>query len=174
MTEKEKAFEAFTAAMQRMIKSTEVSLDLRVRKLMNAVDSKGIEYQTEMEIMDAYAYDEITDAERYRLLKALEFRQDRPRLKEDYMIRLCRQALRLIDNDRYADLQEQKKRDICNKAAEIKRNGGTPLVCGCCGDIIGEADRSGQRQEHQNYSECAQGRVCKECLRNCRSQCKVK
>jgi len=174
MTEMQKAHAAFEAAILKLIRSSEISMDRKVRKAMNAVGPDGTEYQTEEEIQVAYAYEDITDAERYRLLKALEYKADRPRLKEDYVISLCRKALRLVDSEKHAVAQETKKWEIRGKEAEIKRNGGTPLLCACCGDVVGETDRNGHRTEYLNCKECRAGRVCKQCLRMCPGQCKHK
>ena len=174
MAEKERAYAAFESAIQRILKTAEASLERKVRKAMNAVDSKGIEYQTETEVMDAYAYEEITDAERRRLLEALEYKKNRPPLKDDYIISLCWRALRLVDEAKYSDAQEHRRREIQGKIAEIKRNGGSALLCICCEDVIGEIDISGQRHEYQNYAECMAGRFCKKCLRMCGRQCRHK
>jgi len=171
MNEKQKAYTSFEAIMERVIRSAETSRDRRVRKLMNATVD-GVEYQSEEEIMDAFAWEMITDNDRYRLLKALEYKNDRPRLKEDYMIAFCRQALHLVYDEQSADARDQKQREIRGKTVEIQRNGGTALVCACCGDVIGETDRDGQHHEYLNCKECAAGRVCADCLRNCRNQCK--
>ena len=172
MNDKEKAQKKFAAMMNKTIAAAEVVLDRKVTKAMNAVDSKGVAYNSEEEIMDAYAYEDITDDERHKLLKALEYREDRPRLAEDYLISLCRRALSLIDDDNYAERQERKRKEIRGKVAEIKRNGGTALLCGCCDDVVGEIDLNGHKTEYPNHTECGRGRVCKDCFKNCRSQCK--
>ena len=174
MTEKDKAQSKFIAMMEKTIQTAAAAREKKVIKAMNAVDSAGNIYNSEEEIMDAYAYETITDDERYRLLKALEYKNDRPHIMEDYLISLCFRALRLIDYDNYADTKERKSRDIRNAIGEIKRNGGTALTCGCpdCGVVIGEVSHEGQRHEYPEYAQCSQGRVCVDCLRGCRNQCK--
>ena len=174
MDEKQKAYASFESAIQRILKAAEISLECKVKKVMNAVDSRGVEYQTEMEVMDAYAYDDITDAERRRLLEALEYKENRPALKEDIFISLCWRALRLVDDAKYSDAQERRRREIKGKIGEIKRNGGTALICVCCDDVIGEIDYFGERHEYQNYAECMTGCVCKYCLKMCPGKCKNK
>lgn len=173
-TEKEQAQKKFIDMMEKTIQTAKAVLDRKVVKAMNAVDSNGNVYSTEAEIIDAYGYDRITDNERRRLLKALEYKEDRPHLKEDYIISYCRRALRLIDDDNYMGAKERKKREINNEIAEIKRSGGNALICGCldCGVVVGELTQDGQRREYPEYTMCSRGRVCKDCLRNCHNQCK--
>ena len=173
MTDKEKAQKKFAALMEKTIQAAKTNLDRKVIKIMNAVDSNGNIYNTAFEVDEAYGWDYITDDERHRLLKALNYKEDRPNLTEDYLISLCRRALHLIDDDNYAEKMEQKAKEIKSKLSEIKRNGGTALDCGCCGDVIGEVDNHGRRFEYPGYTECVRGRVCKNCLRNCRNQCKI-
>ena len=83
MTEQEKAFTAFEKLMKDQIKKAQATLEVKVVKKMNAVGNDGTVYTTEREIQDAYGYDLITEAERIRLLEALEYRNERPLLKED-------------------------------------------------------------------------------------------
>jgi hypothetical protein len=173
-TEKDKAQKKFAKLMEKTIQAAQTALDQKVIKAMNAVDHNGDAYETEIDVMDAYGWEIISESEKDRLLKALEYKKDRPHLMEDYLISLCRRALYLIDNDNYAEEKERKDRDIQNKIAEIQRNGGVPLSCGCCGIIVGELDLNGKRREYPEYTECSRGRVCTDCLRNCRNQCKVR
>lgn len=72
MTEQEKAFTAFEKLMKDQIKKAQTTLEVKVVKKMNAVSNDGTVYATEREIQDAYGYDLITDAERIRLMEALE------------------------------------------------------------------------------------------------------
>ena len=172
MNEKEKAQKKFATLMEKTIATARTALDRKITKAMNAVDSNGNVYTTEAEIMDAYAYEDITDNERRRLLEALEYRENRSHyFMEDYLISLCRRGLRLIDDDNYSDAKERKEREIRNAIAEVHRNGGTALTCGCCGVVIGEVSRDGKRHEYPEYTKCVRRRACKDCLRNCRKQC---
>jgi len=172
MREKEMAQKKFIALMEKTIQATEIARDRKVIKAMNAVDSNGNVYTTEAEIMDAYGYEMITDAERHQLLEALEYRENRPHIMEDYLISLCRRAMRLVYDDSCADVKKRKARENRNAVAEIKRNGRAALTCSCCEAVVGEVDKDGRKYEYPECTECSRGRVCEDCLRNCRNQCK--
>ena len=171
-SEKDKANKKFTALMEKTIVAAKTSRSRKIEKIMSTTDSAGNVYDTEMEIMDAYAYEMITDNERHRLLKALEFKEDHPYMMEDHLISLCHRALRLIDYDDIAKYKAEKAKAIKSMTAEIERNGSTALPCGCCGAIVGELARDGQRHEYPEYTNCSRGRVCIDCLHNCQKQCK--
>jgi len=172
MTEQEKGQKKFRELLEKAMHKAQAALEPKIQKAMNLAASNGVTYATEIEIMDAYAYEDITDNERHRLLLALEANENRPLLREDYLIRLCQKALRLIDDDNYANAKERRDREIQNDIAAIKHNGDTPILCGCCGCVIGEIDRAGHRTEYPIYIECGCGRVCKTCQRDCHKQCK--
>lgn len=173
MNEKQKAHKQFETLIQKTIFSATTSLNRKVSKAMNAVSDDGTAYETEREIQDAYGCNYITDAERRRLLKALEYKDKRPKIKEDHILSLCRKALKLISDDNYADKQDQKARDKRNAEYDIKRRGNLPLECGCCGNVIvGEYDSGIGRIEYPNYRTCIIGRVCDKCLKFCNNQCK--
>ena len=97
MTEQEKAFTAFEKLIKGQIDRAQKTLESKVVKKMNAVSDDGTVYATEREIQDAYGCDLITDAERIRLLEALEYRNERPLLKEDYFIALCHKAIGVLN-----------------------------------------------------------------------------
>jgi hypothetical protein len=174
MTEREKGQKKFRAVLEKTIQKAQASLNVKVQKTMNLTASNGVTYETEAEIMDAYAYEDITDGERYRLLQALEFQENRPLLQDDYLILLCRKALALIDDDNYKEAKKRRAREIENEIAEIKRTGGNPILCGCCGCVIGETDQGGYKTYYPIFIECGCGRICEDCQRNCRNQCKEK
>ena len=109
MSDKEKAYEAFEKLLNNEIKKYQKRLDAKIIKNMNAVGNDGVIYTCEADIQDAYGYDLITDAERLRLLKALEYKENRPMLKEDYYINLCKRAINLVNEARGADEKERQE-----------------------------------------------------------------
>ena len=170
--EKAKANRKFIAMMEKTIATANLARNRKHMKIMSNVDSEGNVYHTETEIMDAYGYEMITDNERCRLLEALDFKKDHSYIMEDYLISLCHRALRLIDYDDFAESKVQRAKAIKNKIAEIEFAGGKALYCGCCDAVVGELDYRGQRNEYPEYAMCSKGRVCVDCLRDCKKQCK--
>lgn len=169
MTEQEKAFTAFEKLMKDQIKKAQATLEVKVVKKMNAVGNDGTVYATEREIQDAYGYDLITDAERIRLLEALEYRNERPLLKEDYFIALCHKAIGVLNEAKSKVAEAERDRQRRDKAAQIYKAGNQPRYCYCCGEIIGEVlggDVIGTKW-YNNHAECANGHVCKSCLSRC-------
>lgn len=169
MTEKEKALSSFEHLMNREIAKAEARRDKRVDEAMNAVAGDGTRYHTEREIQDGYGYGYITESERVRLLKALEYREDRPALKEDHYLSLCRKALGLVEEARYQDFQAEKDRERRTQIGGIRQRGHAPRFCTCCGAVVGEVlggDQIGT-EWYENHAECAKGHVCKACLSRC-------
>ena len=172
MTEQEKAFDAFEKLIKGQIGKSQKTLETKVVKKMNAVSDDGTVYATEQEIQDAYGYDMITEAERKRLMEALEYRNERPRLKEDYYIALCNRALTVLGEERGKVAAAQRDRERRDKAAQITKAGNQPRYCYCCGEIIGEVlgrNVIGTKW-YDNHAECAKGYVCKSCLSGCIGQ----
>lgn len=169
MTEKEKGLSSFERLMKREFSKAEARLNIRVDKAMNAVADDGTTYHSEREIHDAYGYAEITAAERRRLLQALEYRQDRPKLKEDYYLLLCRKALGLVADMRYQDFQKIKAQERRNQIEMIRQKGNSPRLCICCGEVIGEVLGGNQigTEWYNNRAECTHGYVCINCLSHC-------
>ena len=177
MTEKQKAYDAFESFINSNLKKAEAKLETRIIKKMNATDNAGNVYASESEIMDAYGFDLITDAERRRLLQALEYRENRPMLKEDHLISLCKKALSIIGEERYKDELAVKEQNRKNKIAEIHHKGNSPKFCICCGEIIGEVLGGNLigTDWYDNHEKCATGHVCKSCQSKCpgKSKCKL-
>lgn len=177
MTEKQKAYKAFESFINSNLKKAETKLEMRVVKKMNATDDAGNIYASESEIMDAYGFDQITDAERRRLLEALEYRQNRPLLKEDHLINLCKKALHIVEEERYKDEITVKEQERKNKIAEIHHKGNSPKFCICCGEIIGEVLGGNLigTNWYDNHEKCAKGHICKNCMSKCsgKSRCKL-
>ena len=140
MSDKEKAYEAFEKLLDNEIKKYQKRLDAKIIKNMNAVGDDGVTYTSEADIQDAYGYDLITDAERVRLLKALEYKENRPMLKEDYYINLCKRAINLVNEARGADEKERLEQERKAKISEILHRGNQPQFCICCGEIFGKAE----------------------------------
>lgn len=178
MREKEKAYIAFENLIKKEMGKANLTLEKKVIKKMNAVDNNGNQYATESEIMDAYGYDSITDAERRRLLEALEYKKNRPLLKEDYFILFCERALAIVYSERANDMKEEKRLERWNKISEIEKRGNQPRYCVCCGEIVGEVLGGNiiGTDWYDNHRECAEGHVCKDCLDLCRghSNCRRK
>jgi len=178
MNEKEKAYIAFEKLIETAKRKASGALEKKVIKRMNAVDDNGNAYATESDIMDAYGYDLISDAERRRLLTALEYRENRPRIKEDYFISLCERALAIVYSERANDMKEEKRLERWNKISKIEKRGNQPRYCVCCGEIVGEVLGGNiiGTDWYDNHRECAEGHVCKDCLDLCRghSNCRRK
>ena len=170
MNEKEKAYIAFENLIKKEMGKANLTLEKKVIKKMNAVDNNGNQYATESEIMDAYGYDSITDAERRRLLEALEYKNKRPMLKEDYFILFCERAMSIIAEERGKDYKEQQQREKQDKIAQIEKSGNKPRFCLCCGAIIGEVIGGSiiGTNWYDNHTECAEGHVCKKCMNSCK------
>lgn len=169
MSDKEKAYEAFEKLLNNEIKKYQKRLDAKIIKNMNAVGDDGVTYTSEADIQDAYGYDLITDAERLRLLKALEYKENRPLLKEDYYINLCKRAINLVNESRGADEKERQEQERKAKISEILHRGNQPRFCICCGEIVGEVlggDIIGTKW-YDNHEVCNKGHVCKNCMNNC-------
>ena len=169
MTEQEKAFTAFEKLIKGQIDKAQKTLEAKVVKKMNAVSDDGTVYSTEREIQDAYGYDLITDAERIRLLEALEYRNERPLLKEDYFIALCHKAIGVLNEAKGKVAEAERDRQHRDRVAQIINAGNQPRYCYCCGEIIGEVlggDVIGTKW-YNNHAECANGHVCKSCLSRC-------
>lgn len=177
MLEKQKAYEAFENFINSNLKKAEAKLESRIIKKMNATDNAGNVYTSESEIMDAYGFAIITDAERRRLLEALEYRKTRPMLKEDHLISLCKKALSIVGEERYKDEIAAIEQDRKNKISEIHHNGNSPKFCICCGEIIGEVLGGNLigTEWYSNHNECAKGHVCNACLSKCsgKNRCKL-
>lgn len=169
MTEKEKGLSSFERLINRELSKAKIARDKRVDKAMNAVADDGTMYRSEREIHDAYGYAQITDAERRRLLQALEYRTDRPMLKEDYFLSLCKKALDIVADMRYQDFQKVKAQERRNQIEVIRQKGNSPRLCICCGEVIGEVLGGNQigTEWYDNRTECTQGYVCKTCLSHC-------
>lgn len=169
MNDKEKAYEAFEKLLNNEIKKYQKRLNAKIIKNMNAVGDDGVTYTCEADIQDAYGYDLITDAERVRLLKALEYKENRPMLKEDYYINLCKKALNLVNEARNADEKEKQEIERKAKIYEIMHRGNQPKFCICCGEIIGELLGGNiiGTEWYDNHEVCSKGHVCKNCMRNC-------
>lgn len=170
MIEKEKAYVAFENFIKKEMGKANLALERKVDKIMNAVDNNGNRYSTESEIMDAYGYNAITDAERRRLLEALEYREKRPLLKEDYIMLFCQLALSIVAEERIKDLKEALQKIRQEKIAQIEKSGNTPRFCICCGAIIGEVLGGNiiGTNWYDNHTECSEGHVCKKCMNSCK------
>lgn len=178
MNEKEKAYIAFEKLIETAKRKASEALEKKVVKRMNAVDDSGNAYTTERDIIDAYGYDLISDAERRRLLTALEYKEDRPKLKEDFFISFCNKALSIIADERGKDMQKEREQQRYSKIREIESRGNSPRFCICCGEVIGEVLGGNiiGTDWYDNHRECAEGHVCKDCLDLCRghSNCRRK
>lgn len=169
MSDKEKAYEAFEKLLNNEIKKHQKRLGAKIIKNMNAVGDDGVVYTSEADIQDAYGYDLISDSERERLLRALEYKENRPLLKEDYYINLCKRALNLVNEARGADEKEEREKQRKAKIAEILHKGNQPKFCICCGEIIGEILGGNiiGTDWYDNHEVCIKGHVCKKCMSNC-------
>lgn len=169
MSEKEKAYEVFEKLLNNEIKKHQKKLDAKIIKNMNAVGNDGVTYTCEADIQDAYGYDLISDAERIRLLKALEYKENRPLLKEDYYINLCKRAINLVNEARGADEKEEQEKQRKQMISEIFHRGNQPKFCICCGEIIGEILGGNiiGTDWYDNHEVCIKGHVCKKCMNNC-------
>lgn len=170
MKEKEKAYSAFEKMLNSEISKQSKRLEKRIIKNMNAVGNDGVVYTCEADIQDAYGYELISDSERERLLKALEYKTNRPMLKEDYYINLCRKALNVLNETRGADEKAERERQRQNQIANIVANGNQPRFCICCGEIIGEVLGGNiiATEWYDNHEVCIKGHVCKKCMHSCR------
>jgi len=171
MNEKQKAYAQFEKMLKKAIQLSEDSRNRKVNKMINAIANNGCTYTSEDDVNNSYGYGDITEAERNRLLKALEYQNNRSLIKEDFFISLCRRALGLITEDIYADEQQRKERQEQGVIAEIIGRGNMPLECLCCGKIVGEGSETMGRIEYPNYSGCSKGRVCADCLSSCPGKC---
>ena len=171
-SEKEKAYFAFEKLIQRELLKTKKKLEERIVKEMNATDNQGNVYSSEAEVNDAYGYDMITESERRRLLKALEYRENRPKLKEDYYFLLCTKALGVLLEMKADDEKENQRKERLNLIADIERRGRKPRYCACCGEVIGEVVESAElgTKWYDNHTQCGKAHVCKRCLNQCGSR----
>ncbi len=171
-SEKEKAYFAFEKLIQRELLKTKKKLEERIVKEMNATDNQGNVYSSEAEVNDAYGYDMITESERRRLLKALEYRENRPKLKEDYYFLLCTKALGVLLEMKADDEKENQRKERLNLIAEIERRGRKPRYCVCCGEVIGEVVDGAEfgTEWYDNHTHCGKAHVCKRCLNQCGSR----
>lgn len=172
ISEKEKAYVLFDKLIQRELLKTKKKLEERIVKEMNATDNQGNIYSSEAEVNDAYGYDMITESERRRLLKALEYRNERPKLKEDYYLLLCTKTLGVLLDMKSDDEKENQRKERLSLIADIERRGRSARYCACCGEVIGEVVDGAEigTEWYDNHTQCRKAHVCKRCLEHCQTK----
>lgn len=164
MNERQKAVSIMKSWFEKRLASVTEARDKRVVKLMNAADSQGNLYASQRDAQDAYGWDGISEKEYDRILAALDYMENRPQIREDYMISILNRCLNIVVELEAEEHRQTAAHEFHNRIHEIKRIGNEAVICVSCGKtVVGQNVPLFGIEYFSNGYESGNGPICKSC-----------